>query len=90
MDEDALNPGASGEDVITVTFPEQSFSPVQFHSCRLGPYYFRTTVKKGETPEQAMERAQKFVDAHARKQWPIVMKEYLERMRELGTAARVR
>lgn len=78
------------EEQVTAVFAEQKFSPIQFHFVSLGPYYYRTSVRTGETRETAMARAQKFLDDFARRQWPGVMKEFLERAKEIGSAARSR
>jgi hypothetical protein len=48
---------ASTPETVTVTWGEELFSPVQYNSCRVGPFSFTTPVRVGETAGQALLRA---------------------------------
>lgn len=50
---------------VTVTWGEAVCSPLQYHSYRVGPFSVTVSVEDGETVEQALERAQRAVNAHA-------------------------
>jgi len=54
-------------DEITITLGEQVFAPVSYNSFRVGPFIIKTTIKAGETYEQAFERAHSYLMTAARK-----------------------
>lgn len=56
-------------ETITVAFGEERFAPVQYESFTFGGIYYKTTVRAGETPEQAFDRAWSFVEACAKRQY---------------------
>ncbi len=74
-------------DRVTVTFGAQKFSPVQYHVLDIGPFSMETTVQKGETDEQAMERAYRSLAETARQAFKREMPPFLERVKEAATAA---
>lgn len=64
---------------ITVTWGEETFSPIPFNSFRTGPFSLTTTVRDDESTEQAFDRAWAFLDAYARKQYVAKRAAFLER-----------
>lgn len=64
---------------ITAMYPEQVFTPFSYNSFRVGPIYYRTFVKPGETDEEAYQRAWDFVYAQARAQYIKVSADFYER-----------
>lgn len=77
-------------DEVTVTFGEELFAPVQFNSFRIGPYTYKTKVHKGETPEQAFDRANAYVTRMAKKEFISKMETYYGHLREADKAARAK
>lgn len=71
-------------DTITVSYPNQKFSPYRYHNFDVGGIFYKTIVKPGETPEEAYERAWDFVDKMARDQYIKVSKAFKERYQELS------
>lgn len=66
--------------LITITFGAQTFSPVPFNSFTVGPYTFQTIPKRGETLQDAVERANNFLLEVARKDYEAKKKLYYERL----------
>lgn len=52
---------------ITVTWGEETFSPVQFQSFRVGPFSMQVEVRPGETEEAAFDRAYTLLTRKAEK-----------------------
>ncbi len=83
--------GSSGSEVthndegdqITVVFGEEKVCPRQYHVLTLGPFTCTTTVKKGETREQAIERAEAFLRKHAQASYRTKLADYQLRLKEL-------
>jgi hypothetical protein len=80
----------AGKDVTTMTvvWPEQRFSPVEYHSFGVGPFSVVVTVRPGETPDQAFDRAWNFLAAQARKMYPSALADFLCKVREAAGAAK--
>ena len=74
-------------DEVSVTFGEETFSPVQYNSFRIGPFFYKTRVHKGETPEQAFDRANAYVTRMAQRAFKEKMETYFGHLREAGKAA---
>lgn len=66
------------DDSVTVVWAEQKFSPIQYESFGVGPFYYKTTVKPGETPAQAMHRAYAVLQEFARTTYPGKRDEFFE------------
>ena len=43
-------------DRITITYGKEIYSPVSYNTYEVGPFSIETTVRQGETYEQAFER----------------------------------
>ena len=67
---------------ITISFGEEKFSPVQYHSFTFGGLFYRADVREGETPEQAFERGWKFLESCAIKQFKAKRDGFWQRYRE--------
>lgn len=50
---------------VTATWGEATVSPKQYHTYRVGPFSATDSVRDGETVDQALERVQKALNAHA-------------------------
>jgi hypothetical protein len=75
-------------DKLTVVFGQQKFAPVQYHIIDIGPFTVETTVKPGETDEQAYARAYTFLEAQAKKAFKAALPEFLTSVKEAATAVR--
>jgi hypothetical protein len=76
-------------DYVSVTWGEEKCSiKGEYSTFTVGPFSMTTKVKPGETPEEAMERAQSYLDAHARKVFTRKRDAFLQELR--GIAAKVR
>jgi len=53
-------------DKIIVTYGEQTFCPIQYHSFRVGPFTMETTIQPGEDEDAAFERCWLFLHRRAR------------------------
>lgn len=53
-------------DEVTACFAEERFSPIQYQSFGVGPFWAKTRVRAGETTEQALMRAYEACRAAAR------------------------
>lgn len=71
-----LDPG----DEVTAFYPEQKFSPVQYHTFSVGGYYVKTHVRPGETGQQALARAYGVAEGFARAEFTKARDEYLDRI----------
>lgn len=77
-------------DEVTACYGEQKFSPVQYHMFNVGPFFYKTQVRRGETPAEALDRAYRVCVEAARKAYPIARDEFLERVKDSQHAARRR
>lgn len=71
-------------DEITVCWSEEKFAPVSYHSFGIGPFYMKTKVKPGETPEEAFQRAWDVLDKMARQMYPAKRNGFFERLNYKG------
>jgi hypothetical protein len=67
-------------DKLTVTRGEETFSPVQYNSFRLGALTITTTVKPGETIEQAYDRCHRTLEELSDKQFDAQLKAFSNRL----------
>jgi hypothetical protein len=67
------------KESITVCYAEQRFSPVDYNSFGVGPFYMTTTIQPGETHEMAFSRAMKFLQVQARAAFTEAKKDFNER-----------
>lgn len=65
-------------ETITVTWGEELFTPVQFCSFRVGPYSAMTTLRVGESREQAGDRLMRELEKIASKERDIKIRVYRE------------
>ena len=76
------------QDIVTVTWAEQGFQPIQFNGFRFGPFTLSTVVQEGETPTQAMDRAYRYLNDFAKKRYAEVLADYIARLADTGEAVR--
>ncbi len=69
-------------ETITVSFGEETFAPIQYQNFKFGSIYYKTQVRPGETPEEAFDRAWKFVESCAKKQFIAKRDGFWERHQE--------
>lgn len=69
-------------ETITVAFGEEKFAPIQYESFSFGSIYYKTQVRPGETSEEAFDRAWKFVESCAKKQFIAKRDGFWERHQE--------
>lgn len=69
---------ASAPETVTVTWGEELFTPVQFCSFRVGPYSAATTLRPGESREQAADRLMRELERIAAKERDIKIRVYRE------------
>lgn len=69
-------------DVITVVWGKESFSPVRYFNVEVGPFRLTVRVRKGETPRQAIERANSLLEATAADAWKKKVRAHLGRIPE--------
>lgn len=72
-------------DKITVYWGMEKLSPIQYQPFEFGGFHYTTSIREGETEEQAFERAYTFLDNMAKKQFPSKLKDFKERLREAYT-----
>lgn len=68
-------------DTITVTWGAEDFHPVKYNGFIVGPFTYTTTVRDGETPEQAFKRANDVINALAEKAFLKKQRGFVERLR---------
>jgi hypothetical protein len=79
---DQEEPGEITGEQITISFSEERFAPVQYHSFAFGGLFYRTHVREGETPEQAFERGWEFLESCAIRQFKAKRDGFWQRYRE--------
>lgn len=67
------------EETITVTWGEEHYQVTKYNGFRVGPFTYTTSVRVGETPEQAIKRAWDTLDTHANKLFVAKRNGYAER-----------
>lgn len=53
------------DETITIVYGEEVYSPVTYNNYKVGPYTYTTTIRPGETFEQAFERGYNLLAAAA-------------------------
>lgn len=66
---------------ITVTWGEETYSPIQYNSFRSGGVVLRSQVKPGETVEEAHERCMRHLRAMSAQQFEEQLRAFLDRVR---------
>lgn len=69
-------------DTIRVVRGIEKFSPRQYQTIDIGPFELTTTVKPGETREEAFMRASEFLAKMARAEYVARSKEFIERVKD--------
>ena len=69
---------------LTVTWGEELYAPVQYHSFRVGDLSLKFNVEAGETIEQAHERALGILRSLAAKQYVAQRDAFLANFRDLA------
>lgn len=67
---------ASTSETISVTWGEELFTPVQFCSFRVGPFSASTTLRAGESREQAADRLMRELERIAAKERELKTRVY--------------
>jgi hypothetical protein len=75
---------AEEPDVIRVTSLSERFSPLEFHSFGIGDFTYTTRVKPDETPEQAFDRAWKFLNEMKKTKFLEARDGFYERLKLSG------
>ena len=75
---------SSRPEEVTIYYPEQSFSPVDYQSFRIGGVQYRTIVRPGETVEQAYARGWEFLEGKVREQFTTVWKDWQDRHTQIS------
>ncbi len=74
-------------DTVTVTWAEEKLSPVAYNTVGIGPFAMTTSIRMGETPANALERANRDLTAfaeHARRQKIASFKQALAEAHDKG------
>jgi hypothetical protein len=66
------------------------YAPIQYHSFDVGPFYCKTTVKPGETTEEAMARAFDVCLKAARAAYPLARDAFLANAKDAAEVAKGR
>lgn len=75
-------------DEVTATWAPNKLAPVQYHSFDVGPFSCTTTVREGESGEEAMLRAYNVCVKVARDTYAQKRDEFLENVKDSAQAAR--
>lgn len=82
--------GSADGDEVRVVWGSELFSPRQFHTFTVGPFELTTRVRAGETPAQAMERANAQLAAFAKSEYDRKLPVYLRNVAEaIGAVKRL-
>jgi GTP cyclohydrolase III len=76
------------DEYVEVTWGGETFTPISYHTFKVGPFTMRTKVQHGETPEQAMMRAWTALNNVARSTFQKEKAEFLNRAGEVAREAR--
>ena len=84
---------------VTITYGQQKFAPVQFHSFDVGPFSCEIDVpddgklqdaKMGQEAKARCQRAYEFLRAQAQEAFKQQLQDFLSRVKEAAAAARAR
>lgn len=81
--ESLLSPG----DQITVTWGAEKYAPIQYNNFDVGPFSTTTTIREGETAEEATDRAKAFLATLAREEFDKKSVGFPSRVRAAAEAA---
>lgn len=70
-------------DTLTVTYGEETFSPIPYNTFRVGPISVAIELHVGETIEQAHFRAWEFLKKAANKEYEEKASAFLEKVKFL-------
>jgi hypothetical protein len=73
---------------LTVTYPEQTFAPVQYHSFRCGGIQLEIEVGPEDKIVDVTEKAMRALRAASDKQFATCLQDFLERAPRARNAAR--
>ncbi len=71
-------------DKVTYTMGQESFAPVSYNSFTVGPFSATTTIRKGETGEDAYYRCFKYLIQVFEVEFKLKKKMYFEHLGESG------
>lgn len=78
-------------DQVTACFGEEKITgTVEYQSFCIGPFFYKTTVKAGETPEEAGKRAVDFVTNLARNSYVAKRDMFLDHVADARMTAKSR
>lgn len=80
----------SDGETVTACFGEEKFSPRQYQNFAIGPYFRSTKVQPGETPAQALTRANEELRVFANVEFQQKAKDFLDRLAWLDEELRNR
>ena len=75
---------------IAVTWPRETFQPIEFHTFTLGPFTMSGTILRGETPEQAHARVMRLLERMAADLFPEKLDAFLDRIDKVQQIVRRR
>lgn len=81
--ESSLSPG----DTVTVTWGAEKYAPIQYHNFDVGPFATTTTIRDGETAEEAIDRAKTFLGTVAREEFDKKSAGFPNRVKAAAAAA---
>lgn len=67
-------------DTVTVVWGKESFSPIRYFNVEIGPFRLTVRVRKGESPGEAIARANRILEAHADEAWEAKVRQHLKRV----------
>lgn len=76
---DAWSIAHSMMDHVTVTIGREVYQPIQFHTLEVGPVSMTTTIRQGETVQDAMDRATKHCEERMSKLFEAKLEDFRRR-----------
>jgi hypothetical protein len=73
---------------VSVTWGEQTISPVSYNTFKIGPFSMTTEVREEETDEQAMERVYAALESFARSTYAKKLESFKEAYRAATSATK--
>jgi len=81
QDMDPVPVQGTSVETVTVVWPEEHYSPVQFHHYKVGPFTTTVNRKPGEAIQEACARAMNQLDAFAKQERMRKHDEYMAHMK---------
>jgi hypothetical protein len=75
---------------VTITYGQQKFAPVQFHSFDVGPFSCEVEISDDMDANEECKQAYAFLRRQAEEAFKIQLQEFLPRVREAAAATRTR